>query len=187
MKSVPALALAATLLLGAAGAAPAWPAPESSEGTQTARGAPTQAAPAGNSLGSPDARTAESMELALLEALAEGDSARVEEAVRSLCVLAMTMSFSPVDIWYVKPQSNQPPNVPPPENVPPPDVPPPFVLQPPPEQPPPPDQPPPPPPPLRVPEPAALATALVGSALAALAWWRRRRRKAAQPSEAAVE
>jgi PEP-CTERM motif len=177
--SVPAVALAATLLLGPLGAAPARPAPSTKPGTHPSRVAPMVGAPEGVGSGAPrDAPEMKLVKIALLQRLGDFGLAQAEEVVRSLCVLAMTMSLSPVDIWYVKPQDVPPQNLPP-------DNPPPEVLPPPPEQPPPPELPPPPPPPIRVPEPATVTSALIGSTLAAFAWWRRRRRPVAIVEETA--
>jgi MYXO-CTERM domain-containing protein len=168
------VALAVTLLLGPLGAAHARPAPKvtAAPNAQAAPVAPTISAPH-------DAPTFTHVGIKLLlERLCGAQPPRVEDAVRSLCVLAVTMSLSPVDVWYVKPQSNQTQEIPPVDN-------------PPPGIPPPPVQPqghteesPPPPPPIRVPEPATATSALIGASLAGLAWLRRRRRGQTTADEA---
>lgn len=190
MKSPPrmasVLALAATLLLGPVGAAPVRPAPKAPPGTLLGCVAPWHGAAASESTGTPHvAPDLEAVAGALMRRL-QDDPARAEVLIRSLCVLAMTMNLSPVDVWCVKPQSqssSEPPDNPPPDN------PTPEVVPPPPEQPPPIEQPPPPPPPRGVPEPATLVSALVGSGLAAFALWRRRRRspEAAEQADAPCE
>jgi MYXO-CTERM domain-containing protein len=178
IASVSAVALAATLLLGPLGAAPARPAP-------TATVAPlaqaAHVAPVAHAISAPhDALTLTHVGVKLLlERLGGVQPPRVEDAVRSLCVLAVTMSLSPVDVWYVKPQSNQTEVVPPVDH-PPPGIPPPPVQP----QSQPEESPPPPPPPIRVPEPATVTSALIGASLAGLAWLRRRRRGKATTDEA---
>ena len=171
IASVPAVALAATLLLGPLGAAPARPAPKAAAGTPIAHAA-RDVAPASQGFSAPhDAPALTQMGVKLLlEQLCGVRLPRMDSVIRSLCVLALTMNLSPVDVWYVKPQTTTV------EDVPPVDTPPPSI-------PPPPNQPtggtdetPPPPPPLRVPEPATITSALIGASLAGLAWWRRRRR-----------
>jgi len=174
IASVPAVALAATLLLGSLGAAPARPAPKTVVGTPIAHAAERDAAPAGQGSSAPhDAPTLTHVGVKLLlERLCGVRLPKVEGVVRSLCVLALTMNLSPVDVWYVKPQTTTVEDTPPPVDTPPPGTPPPPTE----DQGHPDEAPPPPPPPLRVPEPATMTSALIGASLAGLAWWRRRRR-----------